>query len=124
MKELLAKLKKIGYGKLVLLLLAGITLLMLSGPKSTPKNEASPMPTVALQNKKSEEPAYYENRFREMLESVKGIGNCKVMLSPERDGVLIVTEGADDASIVMHITAAAEVIFGIPAHKVKVLPYN
>lgn len=124
MKELLGKLKKIGYGKLLLLLLAGITLLKLSGTNDSPQKSSSPMPTVALQSKKTEEPAYYETRFREMLESVKGIGTCEVMLSPERDGVLVVTEGAGDASVVMQITSAAEVIFGIPAHKVKVLPYN
>ncbi len=123
MKQIYEKMKEIGLGKLVLLLVAGVVLLVLSFPGDRSPDSAA-IPTVALSRKESAGNEYYEQRFQEMLEATRGMGVCKVMLSPDMDGVLVVTEGAADAASVLEITNAAEVIFGIPAHKVKVLPYN
>lgn len=123
MKQIYEKMKEIGLGKLVLLLVAGVVLLVLSFPGDRSSDSvAIPTPTLARQESVGNE--YYEQRFQEMLEATRGMGVCKVMLSPDMDGVLVVTEGAADAASVLEITNAAEVIFGIPAHKVKVLPYN
>lgn len=124
MKDWILKLKKIGYGKIGLLLAAGAALLMLSNPKQAQKNTDTVVPTVSLQTRKTEDTSDSESRFKEILESAKGIGVCLVMLSPKGDGVLVVTDGAENAEIVAEITRAAEVIFGIPAHKVMVMPYN
>lgn len=126
MKQIYEKMKEIGLGKLLLLLAAGITLLVLSfpGDRSSDNSGGTALPTPALSRQESVGNEYYEQRFQEMLEVTKGMGVCKVMLSPDMDGVLVVTEGAADAAAVLEITYAAEVIFGIPAHKVKVLPYN
>lgn len=126
MKQIYEKMKEIGLGKLLLLLAAGVTLLVLSfpGDRSSDAGSGTAVPTVALSRQESAGNEYYEQRFQEMLEATKGMGVCRVMLSPDMDGVLVVTEGAADAAAVLEITYAAEVIFGIPAHKVKVLPYN
>ncbi|MDO4316792.1 MAG: hypothetical protein Q4C48_01165 [Lachnospiraceae bacterium] len=127
MKQIYEKMKEIGLGKLLLLLAAGIALLVLSFPGDRSSDNGggtAAVPTLALSRQESVGNEYYEQRFQEMLEATKGLGVCKVMLSPDMDGVLVVTEGAADAEAVLEITYAAEVIFGIPAHKVKVLPYN
>ncbi|MBE5966331.1 MAG: stage III sporulation protein AG [Lachnospiraceae bacterium] len=42
-------------------------------------------------------------------------------IEPEVEGVCIIAEGADDAKVIMDIMDAAEVLFDVPAHKVKVM---
>ena len=40
---------------------------------------------------------------------------------PKVEGVFVIAEGGDDVNIIMDIMEAAEVLFGVPAHKVKVM---
>ncbi|MFT4146603.1 MAG: hypothetical protein QM644_19340 [Mobilitalea sp.] len=40
---------------------------------------------------------------------------------PEIQGVVVIAEGGDDGRIIMNIMEAAEVLFDVPAHKVKVM---
>jgi len=42
-------------------------------------------------------------------------------LEPEVEGVVVIAEGGDDAKIMMDICETAEALFGVPAHKVKVM---
>jgi len=42
-------------------------------------------------------------------------------LEPEIEGVVVIAEGGDDVNIKMDIMEAAEVLFDVPAHKVKVM---
>ncbi len=42
-------------------------------------------------------------------------------IEPEIEGVVVIAEGGDDAQIRMDIMEAAEVLFNVPAHKVKVM---
>ncbi len=42
-------------------------------------------------------------------------------LEPEVSGVLIVCEGGDNDTLKKEITSAAEVLFSIPSHKIKVM---
>ena len=42
-------------------------------------------------------------------------------LEPEIEGVLVIAEGGDNAMIQMDIMEAIEVLFDVPAHKVKVM---
>ena len=42
-------------------------------------------------------------------------------LGPEVEGIVVIAEGGDDVNIIMDIMEAAEVLFGVPAHKVKVM---
>ncbi len=42
-------------------------------------------------------------------------------IEPEVEGVLVVAEGGDDAKIIMDIMETVEVLFNVPAHKVKVM---
>lgn len=45
-------------------------------------------------------------------------------LEPEVEGVLVIAEGGDNAKIKMDVMEAAQVLFDIPAHKVKVMKMN
>lgn len=42
-------------------------------------------------------------------------------LEPEVEGVLVIAEGGDDVRIIMDIMEASEVLFNVPANKVKVM---
>lgn len=42
-------------------------------------------------------------------------------IEPEVEGVLVVAEGGDDAEIILDIMETVEVLFDVPAHKVKVM---
>jgi stage III sporulation protein AG len=42
-------------------------------------------------------------------------------LEPDVEGVLVIAEGGDNAEIQLEIVEAAEVLFNVPAHKVKVM---
>ncbi|NLP34223.1 MAG: hypothetical protein GX359_03405 [Clostridiales bacterium] len=45
-------------------------------------------------------------------------------IEPEVEGVCIIAEGGDDARVIMDIMQVAEVLFNVPAHKVKVMKMN
>lgn len=42
-------------------------------------------------------------------------------IEPEVEGVVVIAEGGDDVNVVLDIMEAAEVLFDVPAHKVKVM---
>lgn len=42
-------------------------------------------------------------------------------IEPEVEGVIVIAEGGEDPNIKMDIMEAAQVLFGVPAHKVKVM---
>ena len=43
---------------------------------------------------------------------------------PEVEGIVIVAKGGGDGNVCADITAAAEALLGVPAHKIKVLKMN
>ena len=43
---------------------------------------------------------------------------------PEVEGIVIVAKGGGDGNVCSDITAAAEALLGVPAHKIKVLKMN
>lgn len=45
-------------------------------------------------------------------------------LEPEIEGVVVIAEGGDNALVKMDIMQAVEVLFDVPAHKVKVMKMN
>lgn len=45
-------------------------------------------------------------------------------LEPEIEGVVVIAEGGDNAVVKMDIMEAVEVLFDVPAHKVKVMKMN
>jgi len=45
-------------------------------------------------------------------------------LEPEVEGIVVIAEGGDNAKIMTEIMEAAQVLFDVPAHKVKVMKMN
>ena len=45
-------------------------------------------------------------------------------LEPEVEGIVVIAEGGDNAEIMTEIMEAAQVLFNVPAHKVKVMKMN
>ena len=58
------------------------------------------------------------------IRSVKTESEAYIMKTkaPEMEGILIVAEGAKKAEIIQWISDAAEALFGLPKHKIIVLP--
>ena len=42
-------------------------------------------------------------------------------LSPEIEGVVIIADGGDDAVVIQNITEAVQALFGVEAHKIKIM---
>lgn len=69
-----------------------------------------------------------EQRFKEVIQKVQGIGEIEVMVNYTKegdvDGAVIVAEGVENVDIKKQITDAASTAFGISAYKVQVLSYK
>jgi stage III sporulation protein AG len=42
-------------------------------------------------------------------------------VEPEIEGIVVIAEGGDNVDVILEIMEAAEVLFDVPAHKVKVM---
>lgn len=42
-------------------------------------------------------------------------------LSPEIEGVVVIVDGGDDAVVIQNITEAVQALFGVEAHKIKIM---
>lgn len=186
-------LKDIGLPKLVIMLAAGILIIILSVPgifggnkKSTDNdNDGSRQVVQNDMNMTSHGTNTYitemENKLKNILKKVSGIGEVEVMITlkasgkqiplkdypsieeslneadgeggsrksssvkndestvlvgdgkggeapyilqetePEVEGVLVIAEGGDNVQVIIDIIEAVEVLFNVPAHKVKVM---
>ena len=122
--------KKDKIKSLVLVLLAGLMLLVFSVPglwtkkavTETTVSEGSVTEQVPVRNAD-------EIRLGAVLSEIKGVGKVESMIvfrSGDKqegiEGILIVAEGAENVEIVRDISDAAEALFGIPKHKIVILP--
>ena len=100
--------------KWVLILLVGILLVVIAIPTT---------PTA-----KEEEYALEEElRLKSILEQMEGTGTVKVMLTykdKEVEGVVIITEGAENVVVVKNITEVVQALFDVDSHKIKVMKGN
>jgi stage III sporulation protein AG len=68
----------------------------------------------------------YEKGDSTVYHSASGEGEPYVVktLNPRVEGVLVVAEGAGDGTVNRSITEIAQALFGVEAHKVKVVPMD
>ncbi|HHU74035.1 MAG TPA: stage III sporulation protein AG [Clostridiales bacterium] len=186
-------LKEIGLPKLIIILFAGILLIIISvpglfGEKKTTDNK---LPADFMENHQNDtnttsyDANTYitekENKLKNILKKVSGIGDVEVMITlksskeritlkdtpytqeslkeddgeggsrtnnsiqreestvlvtnedgnsepyiikeiePEIEGVVVIAQGGDNASVIKDIMEATQVLFNVPAHKVKVM---
>jgi len=127
------ELKKIGIKNLVLLFVAGMFLLICTMPgifkeenkveSSTVQNwaeGATALTPIAVPSA--------EEKLEAILSRIEGVGKTEVMIFYSNnetlipDGILIVAAGAKKAEVIQYISDATEALFGIPKHKIIVLP--
>lgn len=190
-KQIKKIIKDTGYGKVVLLLIAGALLIVLSipgnssGDKSTGTEKKKELGTTSTEQiSKFSEQVYareLEEELKELLRQVDGVGQVEVMITlkssaetvvnkdvsqsesssvrgaeegeqnqeaqnqseeetvlvedsegnqspyiikeiqPEIAGIVVICDGGSDPLVISNITSAAEVLFSVSAHKVKVM---
>lgn len=134
MKELLKKWNSPQVIRILLVGLLGIFLILLSVPGlfSSGENEGGTKSEKAF-SKDSDTEESVEEQFEEALRMVDGIEDVEVVVSWSEDtlygtkhereakGILVVVKGRDDIAIKEEIINAAEVLFGLPVHKIKVM---
>ncbi len=118
----LKKLKTLGMDKLLIFLLVGIFLLVIciptgSGKSTDQKNEKLAETAV--------ETGTLEQRLQDTLEQIQGVGRAQVMITMTADtdaieGVVVVAQGAGSPQVEQDIIEAAQALFPIAAHKIKV----
>ena len=118
----LKKLKTLGMDKLLIFLLVGIFLLVIciptgSGKSADQKNEKLAETAV--------ETGTLEQRLQDTLEQIQGVGRVQVMITMTADtdaieGVVVVAQGAGSPQVEQDIIEAAQALFPIAAHKIKV----
>ena len=101
LRERLSKLK--GYPYVLLVAAAGLLLLLWPASGASPAEEWG-------------EPE--EIRVAEMLSSIEGVGEAKVLLS--ENGAVVVCPGADDASVCLRVTQAIRCYTGLGADDVRI----
>lgn len=171
---------KLGVSRLAIVLIAGIALILLANPGGEKKNvgintvtpQQNIIPTMEEDTIKK-----LENRLKEVLSKVAGVGKVDVMITiksskeliinkdkqtqnsttsekdseggerltsnytnsestimgsedepyvlkeiePTINGIIIVAEGGDSITIKNELTIAAQALFDVPAHKIKVM---
>lgn len=114
---------------IVVMLAAGIMLLVLScsteektsGRQTSLTESNEKKASVAEPSDETELVTYYENKLKNLLSEVNGIGEVQVMLSPNLDGACILCEGAGSVEVQSDIMDICNSLFEIPAHKVQIL---
>lgn len=116
---------------LLLLFFGGLLLLVISYPTQKGGMEKKEQITQeALETK--DVISVLEEELSALLSKVEGAGTCEVMLmgkvledgSVQVDGVVVLCAGAAYPEVTLNITDAVRALFGIEAHKVKVLTQN
>ena len=108
-KELSQKLNK---KQLLFILLIGILLMVIALPTDVPEKE-------------HENNTDMETRLEKVLREVKGAGEVKVMITYREDdsieGMVIVSDGGDNAVVVQNMTEIVQALFDVKTHKIKVI---
>lgn len=131
------KLVDSGRNRWLVLLLLGLLLLVIAFPVSS-EQEKQNISEESFWGDKEEsmvEKSLLEEKLADLLESVEGVGNVRVMImtGEKKDsdyyiskdemvtGVLISAEGADHSVTVKNIQEAVMALFQVDAHKIKVM---
>lgn len=133
MKEFLKKWNSPQVIRILLVGILGVFLIFLSVPGFFSGTEGSSEPAKKAFSQGTDTEEDVEKQFEEALRMVDGIEDVKVVVSwsenepysSDRErtakGILVVVKGRDDIAVKEEIINAAEVLFGLPVHKIKVM---
>ncbi len=86
------------------------------------------IPTGTTSNNEEKYASDEEMRLKNILEQMEGTRNVKVMLTfkdrTEVEGVVVITDGAENAMVVKNITDVVQALFDVDSHKIKVMKGN
>lgn len=105
--------------KYIVFILIGLLILVMCIPTGTNKNQL-------LQIDETGNGGELESRLEQVLSSMEGVGNVKVMITTETKtqkvcGVVVVAEGAGSAGINARISEAVKALFSIDVHKISIV---
>ena len=107
-----------------ILLLVGVLLVVISIPVKTETNEQ-----VSFYEEKEEvQSTETEIRLENLLEDMPLVGKTKVMITYRDDkkieGIVVLADGASDATVVRNVIEVVQALFDVDAHKIKVIARN
>lgn len=105
--------------KYIVFILIGLLILVMCIPTGTNKSQL-------LQIDETGNGGELESRLEQVLSSMEGVGNVKVMITTETKtqkvcGVVVVAEGAGSAGINARISEAVKALFSIDVHKISIV---
>ena len=148
-KALLEKKKWTGKDLMIVIVIIGVLIAVLFIPTGERKgNSLMDIETPVGENTSTDTSLEYEEelelRLEEILSQMEGVGEVEVMITlkssaetrdrsftytaqniyPEVEGVFVVSQGGDNSSVKLAITAAIQALFGIDVHKIKIVKMN
>jgi stage III sporulation protein AG len=112
--------------QLLILILVGLLLVVIALPSGEKSSAAVSEESLEISSAYTSE---LEQKLKEHLELVEGVGQVQVMLTIDNTdtegqqvkGVLVIAQGGGDSRIQKEIMEAAQALFGIEAHKIKIM---
>lgn len=109
-----------------LLIILIITLLAMNSILKEEKVENEDSNLVGAELAKADDvSSSLEKRIESILSKIAGVGDVSVLLTYAEDsleGTVVVSEGAEDATIKLSIINAVEAVTGLGKHKIQVYP--
>lgn len=62
-----------------------------------------------------------DDRLKNILSKIDGVGQVEVMIAPDNTGVVIVAEGAGDPVVEKNIYDSVQALFDVEMHKIKIV---
>lgn len=115
--------------KYLIFILLGLLILVIFLPTESSTNQ-----TIVSESESSEEDL--EGQLKRVLSAMEGVGNVEVMIttadandslfretdaSPNVCGVVVVAEGAGNATVNARISEAVKALFSVDAHKISIV---
>jgi stage III sporulation protein AG len=112
--------------QLLILILVGLLLVVIALPSGEKSSAAVSEESLEISSTYTSK---LEQKLKEHLELVEGVGQVQVMLTIDNTdtegqqvkGVLVIAQGGGDSRIQKEIMEAAQALFGIEAHKIKIM---
>lgn len=115
------KLKNWKWNDFLIVILIGVLLLIIAMPSSDKKSTSLVSNDLFINDNSNECATNEEERLKNILCQIEGVGKADVMIAPNNDGVVIVTEGAGNPVVEENIYEAVLALFDIEMHKIKIV---
>lgn len=132
MKQIYSRLSSMKKNDFIAILLLGVLLLVIVIPTGKSSKETKDN-TIFEDDTQSENEEVVEQKLKNILEAIDGVGQVKVMVTLDNDdeyfstnsrqkveGVLVVTESGDDPVARDNISKAIQALFDVEVHKIRI----